>query len=161
MHLKSSGAIAGNRRLGSFSRPHASPLPAWITLGRKESQLSSRPVADLLSTLAEPTRLRIVNCLSSAPLFVSDLSAILDVPDTVVVEHLELLEELGVVRTYEVVPYLLYTLAPLPGAGERLLRSVLDAVRNDAATQADRSAALDRSRARLETRVRGAVVNAS
>jgi DNA-binding transcriptional ArsR family regulator len=123
--------------------------------------LSSRPVADLLSTLAEPTRLRIVNCLSSAPLFVSDLAAILDVPDTVVVEHLELLEELGVVRTYEVVPYLLYALAPLPGARERLLRSVLDAVRNDAATHADRSAALDRSRARLETRVRGAVVNAS
>jgi DNA-binding transcriptional ArsR family regulator len=123
--------------------------------------LSSRPVADLLSTLAEPMRLRIVNCLSSAPLFVPDLSAILDVPETVVVEHLDLLEELGVVRTYEVVPYLLYALAPLPGAGERLLRSVLDAVRNDAATQADRSAALDRSRARLETRVRGAVVNAS
>lgn len=123
--------------------------------------MSSRPVADLLSTLAEPTRLRIVNCLSSAPLFVSDLSAILDVPETVVLEHLELLEELGVVRTYEVVPYLLYALASLPGAGERLLRSVLDAVRNDAATHSDRSAALDRSRARLETRVRGAVVNAS
>jgi hypothetical protein len=38
---------------------------------------------------------------------------------------------------------------------------VLDAVRNDSATQADRSAALDRSRTRIETRVGGAVVNAS
>jgi DNA-binding transcriptional ArsR family regulator len=94
-------------------------------------------------------------------MFVSDLAAILGVPESRVSEHLDLLAELGVVRTYEVVPYLLYTLAPLPGASERLLRSVLDAVRNDSATQADRSAALDRSRTRIETRVRGAVVNAS
>jgi DNA-binding transcriptional ArsR family regulator len=123
--------------------------------------LISRPVADLLSTLAEPTRLRIVNSLSAAPLFASDLAAILDVPETKVDEHLNRLEELGVVRTYEVMPYLLYALAPMPGARERLLRAVLDAIRNDSATQADRSAALDRSRARLETRVRGAAVNAS
>ena len=123
--------------------------------------MTSRPVADLLSTLAEPTRLRIVNSLSAAPLFASDLAAILDVPETNVDEHLNRLEELGVVRTYEVMPYLLYALAPMPGARERLLRAVLDAIRNDSATQADRSAALDRSRARLETRVRGAAVNAS
>lgn len=123
--------------------------------------MTSRPIADLLITLAEPTRLRIVTCLSAAPLFASDLAAILDLPETKVDEQLNRLEEVGVVRTYEVVPYLLYALAPLPGARERLLRSVLDAVRNDSATQADRSAALDRSRARLETRVRGAVVNAS
>jgi DNA-binding transcriptional ArsR family regulator len=128
--------------------------------------LSARSVGDLLNALAEPTRLRIVNCLSAAPLFVSDLADILDLPDVIVHEHMELLQDLGVVRAYEVLPYLLYTLSPLPGARERLLRSVLDAVRNDSATQADRSAALDRSRARIETRVRrgggsGAIVNAS
>jgi len=43
--------------------------------------VTSRPVADLLETLTEPMRLRILNCLSTAPLFVSDLSAILDLPD--------------------------------------------------------------------------------
>jgi len=53
------------------------------------------------------------------------------------------------------------TLAPQPGTRERLLRSVLDAVRSDPAAQADRTAALDRSRSRFETRVRGAVMNAS
>jgi len=123
--------------------------------------VTSRPVADLLVTLAEPTRLRILNCLSTAPLFVSDLSAILDVPDATIVEHMDTLESLGIARTYPVVPYLIYTLAPQPGARERLLRSVLDAVRSDPAAQADRTAALDRSRSRFETRVRGAVMNAS
>jgi len=128
--------------------------------------VTSRPVADLLVTLAEPTRLRILNCLSTAPLFVSDLSTILDLPDETVSAHMDLLESLGVVRTHPVVPYLLYALAPLPGPRERLLRSVLDAVRSDPASQADRSAALDRSRSRFETRVRrgaggAAVMNVS
>lgn len=124
--------------------------------------MTSRPVADLLVTLAEPTRLRIVNCLSTAPLFVSDLAAILDLPDATVSEHMDVLDSLGLVRTHPVVPYLLYTLAPPPGTRERLLRSVLDAVRSDPAAQTDRRAALDRSRTRFETRVRGgAVMNAS
>lgn len=125
--------------------------------------MTSRPVADLLVTLAEPTRLRIVNCLSTAPLFVSDLAAILDQPDATVSAHMDVLENLGILRTYQVVPYVLYTLAPLPGTRERLFRSVLDAVRSDPAAQADRSAALDRSRSRFETRVRrgAAVMNAS
>lgn len=124
--------------------------------------MNSRPVADLLVTLAEPTRLRIVNCLSAAPLFVSDLSSILEVPEPMVSGHMDVLEALGVVRPYEVVPYILYTLAMLPGTRDRLLRSVLDAVRADPSAQADRAAALDRSRARLDTRVRGAtVMNAS
>ncbi len=114
------------------------------------------PVADLFVTLAEPTRLRIVNCLSAAPLFVSDLATILELPDATITEHMDMLETLGIVRTYPVVPYLLYTLSALPGSRDRLLRSVLDAMRPDPAAQADRAAALDRSRSRFETRVRGA-----
>jgi DNA-binding transcriptional ArsR family regulator len=121
----------------------------------KGEQVTSRPVADLLVTLAEPTRLRIVNCLSTAPLFVSDLAAILELPDATVDEHMKVLHTLGIVRAYPVVPYVLFTLALLPGTRERLLRSVLDAVRSDPAAQPDRSAALDRSRSRFETRVRG------
>jgi DNA-binding transcriptional ArsR family regulator len=116
--------------------------------------VTSRTVADLLVTLAEPTRLRIVNCLSAAPLFVADLSSILELPDATVSEHMDVLESLGIVRPYEVVPYVLYTLGTLPGTRDRLLRSVLDAMRADPGAQADRAAALDRSRARLETRVR-------
>ncbi len=84
-----------------------------------------------------------------------------DLPDGTIVEHMDTLESLGIVRTYPVVPYLIYTLAPLPGTRERLLRAVLDAVRSDPAAQHDRAAALDRSRSRFETRVRGAVMNAS
>ena len=54
-------------------------------------------------------------------------------------------ESLGLVRTYPVVPYLLYALAPLPGTRDRLLRSTLDAVRQDPGAQTDRAAALSRS----------------
>jgi len=128
----------------------------------KENTVTSRPVADLLVTLAEPTRLRIVNCLAAAPLFVSDLSSILELPQATVSEHMNALENAGIVRTYEVVPHVLYALALLSGTRDRLLRSVLDAVRGDPAAVVDRGVALGRSRARLETRVRGAtVVNAS
>lgn len=123
--------------------------------------MNPRPVTDLLVALAEPTRLRILNCVSTAPLFVADLAAILDLPEATVAQQLDVLEELEVVRPLSFVPYVLYTLAPLPGIRERLLRTVLDAVRGDAATQTDRAAALGRSRARLSTRVRPAVVDAS
>lgn len=124
--------------------------------------MTSRPVADLLETLAEPTRLHIVNCLSAAPLFIPDLSVILELSEQTVAAHLDQLEALELVRTYPVVPYLLYALAPLPSPRDRLLRSILDALRTDRAAQTERRAALDRSRSRFETRVRGgAVMNAS
>lgn len=127
--------------------------------------MTSRSVADVLVTLAEPTRLRILNCLSAAPLFAADLAAILDLPEPLVSEHVAQLETLGIARSYPVVPYLLYALAALPRSRERLLRSALDALRSDPAARSDRAAALDRSRARFETRVRGigggAVMNAS
>ena len=124
--------------------------------------MTTRPVAELLESLAEPTRLRIVNCLSAAPLFVSDLSSILDLPERVVTPHVSHLEQLGLIRSYPVVPYLLYAIAPLSSPRDRLLRSVLDALRTDRAAEADRAAALDRSRSRFETRVRGgAVMNAT
>ncbi|HLQ68417.1 MAG TPA: ArsR family transcriptional regulator [Gemmatimonadales bacterium] len=123
--------------------------------------MTPRPVADLLVTLAEPTRLRILNSLSTAPLFVSDLASMFSLPETTIAEHLDALEQLGIVRTHEVVPYVLYALSPLRGSGERLVRAVLDAMRSDPGATADRSAALTRSRSRLETRVRPSVVNAS
>ena len=154
------GQLRGARaRIVSADR--AAPFRATTLQKSKGDEVNSRPVADLLVTLAEPTRLRILNCLSTAPMFASDLSALLDLPDAVIVEHLDALESQGLVRTYPVVPYVIYTLAPQPGIRERLLRSVLDAVRSDPAAQTDRAAALDRSRSRFETRVRGAVMNAS
>ena len=39
---------------------------------------------DLLLTVAEPTRLRILNCLAAAPLFVSDLQLVLGLPQPTV-----------------------------------------------------------------------------
>lgn len=123
--------------------------------------MNPRPVTDLLVAIGEPTRLRILTCVSTAPLLVADLAAILNLPESTVLQHMDVLEELNVVRTLPLVPHLLYTLAPLTGQRERLLHAVLDAVRGDVATQTDRSATLERSRARLQTRVRSAVVDAT
>src|SRR5690606_41798042 len=50
-------------------------------------------LADLLQALGEPTRLRILNCLQAAPLFVSDLVLILDLPQPTVSRHLRVLRD--------------------------------------------------------------------
>ncbi|HWC75214.1 MAG TPA: ArsR family transcriptional regulator, partial [Gemmatimonadales bacterium] len=100
-----------------------------------------RPVADLLATLNEPTRLRILNSISRVPLSVSDLAAILELPETVVSEAIEVLQDLRIVRAFTVMPYVLYTLAPLAAHHERLLRAALDALGSDPEAQRDRAAA--------------------
>ena len=46
---------------------------------------------NLLLTIAEPTRLRILNCLAAAPLFVSDLQEVLELPQPTVSRHLKVL----------------------------------------------------------------------
>ena len=123
--------------------------------------MSPGNVADLLATLNEPTRLRILNGVSRVPLSVPDLAAILELPETVVSEAIGALQDLRIVRAYTVVPHVLYTLAPLAAQHERLLRAALDAVDSDPAAQRDRAAARRRSRARLDTRARPALMDAT
>jgi hypothetical protein len=53
----------------------------------------------------------------------------------------------------------LYAVAPLAAHHERLLRAALDRVRNDPVAQRDRTAARQRSRARLDTRTRSALLD--
>ncbi len=112
----------GEWRDDSFSHRRAAPFRAATLQMSKGDEVTSRPVADLLETLAEPTRL-----------------------------HSELPVHRSAVRVGSV----------CDSRSPRWLRSVLDAVRSDPAAQTDRAAALDRSRSRFETRVRGAVMNAS
>ncbi|HKA60320.1 MAG TPA: ArsR family transcriptional regulator [Gemmatimonadales bacterium] len=123
--------------------------------------MNPRPVADLLTTLNEPIRLRILNSISCVPLAVADLVAILATPETVVVEAIKALRDLGIVRAFTVVPYVLYAVAPLTAHHERLVRAALDRVHNDPVAQHDRTAARQRSRARLDTRTRSALMNAT
>ena len=116
--------------------------------------------ADFLVSVAEPTRLRILNCVAAAPLFVSDLVAILDLPQPTVSRHLKVLRDLEIVRDLPIPPFVLYRLDVPPGARARLIRAVLDAIRADPAAKAERTTALARSRATLELRVVGAEANA-
>ena len=62
---------------------------------------------DTLLTVAEPTRLRILNCLAAAPLFVSDLQAVLDLPQPTVSRHLQVLRRAELVRDTPVAQFVL------------------------------------------------------
>lgn len=123
--------------------------------------MNPRLVADLLTTLNEPIRLRILNSVSCVPLAVADLAAILATPETVIVDAIKALRDLGIVRAFTVVPYVLYAVVPLTAHHERLLRAALDRVRSDPVAQRDRTAARRRSRARLDTRTRSALMDAT
>ena len=105
------------------------------------------PPSELLLTLAEPTRLRIVNCLAAAPLFVSDLQMVLDLPQPTVSRHLTVLKKSRVVRDTPIAQYVLYRLRQESGPHGRLLQAVLDALAHDETMRLERHRALDRSRA--------------
>ena len=114
---------------------------------------ASSPAADLLLTVAEPTRLRILNCLAAAPLFVSDLQAILDLPQPTVSRHLQVLRRAELVRDTPIAQFVLYRLRREPGPPGRMLTAILEVVRTDAMMRADRERAADRSRSHIRSRL--------
>lgn len=109
--------------------------------------MSTLPLHELLVLLAEPTRLRILNCLAAAPLFVSDLQSVLDLPQPTVSRHLTVLKKARVVRDTPIAQFVLYRLRHESGPTGRLLTAVLDALAHDEPLRMERHRALDRSRA--------------
>jgi ArsR family transcriptional regulator len=116
--------------------------------------ITPHSATDLLLTVAEPTRLRILNCLAAAPLFVSDLQAVLGLPQPTVSRHLQVLRRAEVVRDTPIAQFVLYRLRRDPGAQGRLLSAILEAmVHDDDALRAERDRAAERSRSHTRTRV--------
>ena len=110
----------------------------------------------LLLILAEPTRLRILNCLAAAPLFVSDLQAVLDLPQPTVSRHLTVLKRARLVRDTPIAQFVLYRLVRNEtGPQARLVLAVLEALGHDEALRLERHQALDRSRAHGRGRMPG------
>ncbi|MGE0352674.1 MAG: ArsR/SmtB family transcription factor [Gemmatimonadales bacterium] len=109
----------------------------------------------LLLTIAEPTRLRILNCLAAAPLFVSDLQAVLELPQPTVSRHLKVLRSIDVVRDTPIAQYVLYRLRRSMDARGRLLSSILDALAHDEVMRAERHRATERSRSHTRGRLEG------
>ncbi len=108
---------------------------------------------DLLLTIAEPTRLRILNCLAAAPLFVSDLQVILDLPQPTVSRHLRVLKEADIVRDTPIAQFVLYRLRRDGGVRQRLLTAILDAIGMDERMKVERHLAADRSRSNPRVRM--------
>ena len=116
--------------------------------------MASEPsTLDLLTALAEPTRLRIVNCLTAAPLFVSELQAILGVPQPTVSRHLRVLRDAGLVRDTPIAQFVLYRLRRPAEPLARVLAAVLDASQQDPSLVGERADAMARSRMHARTRV--------
>jgi DNA-binding transcriptional ArsR family regulator len=116
--------------------------------------MTSPTATELLLTVAEPTRLRILNCLAAAPLFVSDLQVVLGLPQPTVSRHLQVLRRAELVRDTSIAQFVLYRLRRDLGVQGRLLGAILDAiVRDDATMRTERDRALDRSRSHTRARV--------
>ena len=109
--------------------------------------------SELLVTMAEPTRLRILNCLAAAPLFVSDLQSLLDLPQPTVSRHLQVLRRSELVRDTPIAQFVLYRLRRVGGPQGRLLGAILDAMYSDPELRAERDRAADRSRTHTDLRV--------
>ena len=110
---------------------------------------------DLLTAVAEPTRLRIVNCLAAAPLFVSDLQAILDLPQPTVSRHLRVLRDNDLVRDTPIGQFVLYRLRRGTDPSGRLLTAILEAMTHDDTLGRERTIAASRSRNHTRLRMEG------
>jgi ArsR family transcriptional regulator len=108
--------------------------------------------ADYLATLAEPTRLRVLSALAAAPLYVSELVAVLGLPQPTVSRHLRVLRSLGLALHRREATRVAYRIAVPSGAQGRMVRGVLQALRADPAFRADTAAARARVVARLPER---------
>lgn len=117
--------------------------------------MNASSAGTFLAAIAEPTRLRIVNCIAAAPLFVSDLVAILELPQPTVARHLQVLREAGVLNDIPIPPYAIYSLVPQAHARQRVLRAVLDAALAEGGFRTERHAALARTRVSVRARVSG------
>jgi ArsR family transcriptional regulator, arsenate/arsenite/antimonite-responsive transcriptional repressor len=103
--------------------------------------------ADYLTTLAEPTRLRVLNCLAATTLYVSDLVGILELPQPTVSRHLRVLRTMGLVQDRRFATRVAYHLTLPAGAQGRMVQGVLHALKTDPAFRADAAAARARGAA--------------
>ena len=110
----------------------------------------------LLLTIAEPTRLRILNCLAAAPLFVSDLQEVLELPQPTVSRHLKVLRSADIVRDTSIAQFVLYRLRRGSDAKGRLLTAILDGVAHDEVMRSERHRAAERSRTHTRFRMENA-----
>jgi ArsR family transcriptional regulator len=116
--------------------------------------MSAPSATDVLLTISEPTRLRILNCLAAAPLFVSDLQEVLELPQPTVSRHLQVLRRAELVRDTPIAQFVLYRLRRDPGVPGRLLSAILETViQDDPELRAERERAAQRSRSHTHVRV--------
>ncbi len=106
--------------------------------------------AALLVTLAEPTRLRIINCLAAGPMFVSDLQEVLDIPQPTVSRHLRVLRESDIATDTQIAQFVLYRIKWGSRLREKLLKAILESIHNEEQFKVERHRAVDIIRSRKQ-----------
>jgi ArsR family transcriptional regulator, nickel/cobalt-responsive transcriptional repressor len=96
-------------RLG-YDRQEVDSDPGGV--GAMDDQLQSRECAQYLKALADPERLKIVQCLLDGPKNVSELSALLEQEMANVSHHLGVLRHSGLVLVEKQGKFMVYSLHP-------------------------------------------------
>src|SRR5688572_12343837 len=96
--------------------------------------------------LADPTRVRVLTALRDGELCVCELSDTLDITQSTLSTHLQVIREAGLVRTRKEGKWVYYAMEP---AAERLLRTVF----GHFAAELDRDPALRRDEERMKRRL--------
>jgi ArsR family transcriptional regulator len=104
--LAFAGCDAGERQAASGSLEHL-----------MRDNLQSDRCARFLKALADPDRLKIVQCLQSGPKVVSDIAALLDKELANVSHHLGVLRHAGLVQGEKSGKYVIYSLHPDVSSG--------------------------------------------
>lgn len=102
MAKRPASAAASGRKAGIGSRPVA----------RLRDRLDSKRSSRLLGALAEPERLRIIQCLEKGPCAVGEICKALRSPVANVSHHLQHLRHVGLVRVQRRGRHMLYSLTP-------------------------------------------------
>ena len=103
----------------------------------------------LFRGFADPTRLRLLNALVPGPLHVSDVVAVLGLPQPLVSRHLAYLRRVGLVSVARAAKYARYELAePTTPAHASLLSCVRSCFAGVRSLEAERAAAAGRGAAR-------------
>lgn len=89
-------------------------------------RLKSQTCSRYLKALADPDRLRLIQCLQAGPRHVGDLTRELDKPIANVSHHLRLLKSAGLVVSTKKGRFVAYTMSPLYLRGSGPGLNVLD-----------------------------------
>src|SRR5215211_9214362 len=91
---------------------HHSPTPSWSVYAAMTDPKQAKQCAELLQAIAEPNRIRIIECLRTGSKNVTELAKLLNVEIVNVSHHLGVLRQAGLVQDEKHGRFVVYSLHP-------------------------------------------------